>query len=129
MPDIDQFEYLSNAAFTKNRLLFEDADLLRFYADDANEVDGERPIAMSLPELVSLVGGKLQFVHTQSTPLAAWAVEHNLGAQVDTVSIYFNGQLVYAITWAPWPFGISTFFPLVTMEPRQGLRTVLNWAV
>ncbi|HBE72479.1 MAG TPA: hypothetical protein DDW52_30465, partial [Planctomycetaceae bacterium] len=35
-----------------------------------------------------------QYTHTESTPATVWAVNHNLGAPVDSVNIYVGGQKV-----------------------------------
>lgn len=37
-----------------------------------------------------------QYIHTQATAALTWVVNHNLNAQVDTVSIWIGGRRFYA---------------------------------
>lgn len=95
MPDIDNFEYLTNDAFEKGRDSFTERAEVRFYADDNNVTGTDRPIAISLPELSELIGGSQRYVEAFPSQ-NPWTVEHNLGVSPVTVTIYSGGVQVFA---------------------------------
>ena len=45
---------------------------------------------------VSVVAEVTQYTHVQTVPATLWSVPHNLAADVDSVNVYVNDQLVQA---------------------------------
>ena len=95
MPDIQDFEYLTAPNFAKGRVNFPDADNVLFYADDSNQTGIQRPIALSLNEMRTLIAATQFVFNTGPTPLLSWVIEHNLAKQIGAVTVYVNGQQVY----------------------------------